>query len=54
MHTLLSQLGKVRDVLDQLAILQTIVVCHEPKVESYVDNIVRIHKEGGTSRIVRS
>ena len=49
-----AQLDKIKDVLDQLAIPQTIVISHEPKVESCVDSIIRIFKEGGTSRIVRS
>ena len=46
-----DQLDKIRDVLEQLRIPQTIIVSHEPKIESYVENIIRIYKEGGISRI---
>ena len=46
-----DQLDKIRDVLEQLGIPQTMIVSHEPKIESYVENIIRIYKEGGVSRI---
>lgn len=46
-----DQLDKIRDVLEQLRIPQTIIASHEPKIESYVENIIRIYKEGGISRI---
>ena len=46
-----AQLDKIRDVLDQLNTPQTIIVSHEPKIESYVDNIIHVYKEGGISRI---
>ena len=39
-----EQLDKVRDVLDQLNCKQTIIVSHEPKMESFVENIIRIRK----------
>ncbi|MDP3989692.1 MAG: SMC family ATPase [archaeon] len=41
-----EQLDKVRDVLDRLNLKQTIIVSHENKIESFVDNIIRIRKEG--------
>jgi len=46
-----AQLDKIRDVLNQLNTPQTIIVSHEPKIESYVDNIIHVYKEGGISRI---
>ena len=45
------QMDKIGDVVDQLGAKQTIIVSHEPKIESYVDNIVRIRKEDGLSKI---
>jgi exonuclease SbcC len=46
-----NQLDKIGEVLDQLGIPQTIIVSHEPKIESYVDSIVYVDKEGGLSKI---
>jgi DNA repair protein SbcC/Rad50 len=47
-----EQLDKMRDVLEQLNIAQTIIVSHESKVESFVDNVIRITKEKNTSKVV--
>ena len=47
-----EQLDKVRDVIEELNMKQTIIVSHEPKMESYVENIIRIAKSDGISRIV--
>lgn len=47
-----DQLDKIRDIIAELNIPQTIIVSHEPKVESYVENIIRVHKEGGVSRVL--
>lgn len=44
-----QQLDKIRDVLDQLTVDQMIIVSHEPKIESFVDNIIKIKKEKGIS-----
>ncbi|MHA2064389.1 MAG: hypothetical protein ACXABY_08420 [Candidatus Thorarchaeota archaeon] len=46
-----DQMDRIRDVVNQLGAKQTIIVSHEPKIESYVDNIVRIRKEDGISKI---
>ncbi len=48
-----EQLDKVRDVLRSLALRQIIIVSHEEKIESFVDNIIRIEKVGGESRVVK-
>ena len=47
-----EQLDKIRDVLDQLKIKQIIIVSHEPKLESFVDNLIRIGKEEHVSYVV--
>ncbi|MBU1854118.1 MAG: hypothetical protein KKF89_00205, partial [Nanoarchaeota archaeon] len=47
-----EQLDKIRDLLEQLRIKQIILVSHEPKLESYVDHIIRVHKEGHITRII--
>lgn len=47
----IDQLDKVRDVLDALDCKQTIIVSHEPKLESYTENIIRIQKKHGESHI---
>ncbi|MCF7871486.1 AAA family ATPase [Candidatus Woesearchaeota archaeon] len=47
-----DQLDKVRDVLEQLGSRQTIIVSHEPKMESFVENIIQIRKHDHTSEIV--
>lgn len=47
-----EQLDKVRDVLDQLNCKQTIIVSHEPKMESFVENIIRIRKHEHESEVM--
>jgi exonuclease SbcC len=47
-----EQLDKVREVLDQLDNSQIIIVSHESKIESFVDNIIRIRKEEHVSEVV--
>lgn len=47
-----EQLDKMRDVLEELQIAQLIVVSHEAKIESFVDKIVRIEKQGHVSRVL--
>ncbi|MBW3022568.1 SMC family ATPase [Candidatus Woesearchaeota archaeon] len=47
-----EQLDKLRDVLEQINIPQTIIVSHEPKLESFVDNIIRISKSHHVSKVI--
>ena len=47
-----EQLDKVRDLLESISLKQVIIVSHEAKVESFVENMLRIVKEDGISRIV--
>ena len=44
-----EQLDKVRDVLNQLNMKQVIIVSHESKIESFVDNVIRIDKQENVS-----
>lgn len=39
-----EQLDKMKDVLDNLNLKQVIIVSHETKIESYVQNIIRLQK----------
>ncbi len=48
-----EQLDKVREVLERLHLRQTIIVSHETKIESFVENIIRIAKEGHVSTVTQ-
>ena len=41
------QLDKMRDILQEINVNQLILVSHEQKVESFVDNVLRLKKEAG-------
>lgn len=45
-----QQLDKMREVLIQLNVKQLIIVSHEQKIESFVQNVIRFKKEYGVSR----
>ncbi len=47
-----EQLDKVREVLERLHLRQTVIVSHESKMESFVENVIRIRKENHTSAII--
>jgi len=47
-----EQLDKVRVVLDQLNIAQVIIVSHETKIESFVDDVIRVNKEEHVSGVI--
>lgn len=44
-----SQLDKMRDVLEELKINQVILVSHEEKIQSFVDNVIKLEKEDHVS-----
>lgn len=44
-----AQIDKMREVLEQLNVSQLIIVSHEQKIENFVENVIRIKKEGGVS-----
>jgi len=46
-----QQLVKMREVLDQLKVKQLIIVSHEQKMESFVENVIRFKKHNGISGI---
>lgn len=46
-----SQIGKIRDILEELNTKQLIIVSHEQKIESFVDNILKVTKENGSSTV---
>ncbi len=46
-----EQLDRVKDVVEDLDLKQIIIVSHEPKVESFVDNIIKFKKENHISQI---
>jgi DNA repair protein SbcC/Rad50 len=45
-----AQLDKMRDVLQELDVSQLIIVSHEQKIESFVDNVIKLRKEQGISQ----
>lgn len=47
-----EQLDKMREVFDELRIGQLIIVSHEAKMESYVQNIIRIGKSEHNSKVL--
>ncbi|RJQ17047.1 hypothetical protein C4573_03245 [Candidatus Woesearchaeota archaeon] len=47
-----EQLDKMRDILQKLNTQQTIIVSHEPKMESYVQHIIRVMKTEHVSRVL--
>jgi len=47
-----EQLDKLREVLERIGLKQILIVSHEGKIESFVEEVVRIHKEGGVSRVI--
>ncbi len=46
-----QQLDKMKDVLSQLKTEQLIIVSHEQKIESFVDNIIKFRKEDNLTRV---
>jgi DNA repair protein SbcC/Rad50 len=46
-----EQLDKVRDILKELSMKQTIIVSHEAKMESYVEAVIKIIKTDNVSMI---
>ncbi|MBS3119294.1 SMC family ATPase [Candidatus Woesearchaeota archaeon] len=46
-----EQLDKVRDVLNELAVKQVILVSHEDKVESFVQHVLRVVKHEHASEV---
>jgi exonuclease SbcC len=47
-----EQLGKVREILDELQSPQIVIVSHEKELESFADQIFKVAKSQGVSKIV--
>jgi len=47
-----DQINRIKNVLDELDIKQVIIVSHEPKIESFVDDVIRIRKENHVSSVL--
>jgi exonuclease SbcC len=47
-----EQLDRVKEVIEELSLQQVIIVSHEQKIESFVENIIRIEKQAHESRVV--
>lgn len=48
-----EQLDKIKLVLEELKMGQIIIVSHESKIESFVDNVIKIQKDGHVSKIIK-
>lgn len=47
-----EQLDRIRDVIAELQVKQVILVSHEPKIDTFVDNVIKVYKEDHISRVV--
>ncbi len=47
-----EQLDRMRLILDELNIKQVIIVSHDPKIESFCDNIIRLNKKEHVTEII--
>ena len=47
-----EQLDRMKIVLDELKIKQVIIVSHESKIESFVDNVIKLEKKEHVSKVV--
>ncbi len=47
-----EQLDRLKEVLETIKARQLLLVSHEQKIESFVDRVIRVRKEGGISRII--
>ncbi len=47
-----SQLFKMREIIDEIKCPQLIMVSHERELESFVDNVIKIEKSKGISKII--
>lgn len=46
-----EQIDKIKNVLEELKMKQIIMVSHEPKIEAFADRIIKVEKQGHTSRV---
>lgn len=48
-----EQLDRVRDVIHALGLKQVILVSHEPKMDTYVESVIKVYKENHVSRVAQ-
>ncbi|MBI2971755.1 MAG: SMC family ATPase [Candidatus Aenigmarchaeota archaeon] len=48
-----EQLDRIRDVIRELGLQQVVIVSHEPKIDTFVDSVIRIAKDQHVSRVVK-
>ncbi len=46
-----EQLDRLRDVINELNLSQVIIVSHEPKIDTFVDNVIKLYKDNHVTRI---
>ncbi len=46
-----DQLDRLRDVINELKLKQVIIVSHEPKIDTFVDNVIKLYKENHITRV---
>ncbi len=47
-----AQISKMRDIFEELNVEQLIIVSHEQKIESFVDNVLKVSKNGDVSDVI--
>ncbi|MCL4332309.1 MAG: SMC family ATPase [Candidatus Thermoplasmatota archaeon] len=47
-----EQIGRMGEIIRELGLRQVIIVSHEVEMESFADNLIRLSKEGGITRVV--
>lgn len=46
-----DQLDRIKDVINELNLKQIIIVSHEPKIDTFVDNVIKLYKDQHISRV---
>ncbi len=49
-----EQVDRIRDIINELELKQIILVSHEPKIDTFVENVIKVYKEGHESRVENS
>ncbi|MFH0832804.1 MAG: AAA family ATPase [Candidatus Aenigmatarchaeota archaeon] len=47
-----DQLDRIKDVISELNMKQIIIVSHDPKVDTFVDNVIKLYKDQHISKIM--
>ena len=46
-----SQIDRIRYVIDELGLRQVVLVSHEPKIDTFVDHVIRVYKQDHVTHI---